>query len=132
MLDVPYNIPHFDTSCRIEEIGSDEDKLVDMSIPKISKNHSTQVTHLSSPDPTEIILPDSPISESSTLSDPHTPQPKPTQKAARSNEVSASLNTANIISEGVGRSRQASRKDTYASTLEKISQGKVDAFHGAF
>lgn len=53
--------------------------------------------------------------------------------AKRANEVSANLNEANILPEGVTRRRKKTDKtEAYATELEKSSQGHLDAFYTAF
>ena len=138
MLDSPYSISHLDTISRIEKVESDEDEPLDTSTQEIIKDQGTQVSHLPSPDPTEVTLPDSPMLGSyspPTLGSSPLPSPQPRliqQAAPRSNEITASLDTDNILPEGVGRSRRSSRKDAYVTSLDQAVQGSMNAFHAAF
>lgn len=53
--------------------------------------------------------------------------------AQRANEVSADLDEANIIPEGVTRQRKkTSRKEAHAAALENTAKGGINAFHNAF
>ena len=111
---------------------------MDTFTQKIITTQDTQISHLLSPDPSEVILSDFPISKSFSLSTLRlsplsTPQPRLIQQAApRSNKISASLDTNNILSERVNRSKHFSQKDAYVISLEQVVKSSINTFYAAF
>ena len=51
--------------------------------------------------------------------------------AIHSDEISATLDTANILPEGVRRPRKP-RKEAYVTALERSENGELTSFHSAF
>ncbi|MCJ1271800.1 hypothetical protein MMC22_011705 [Lobaria immixta] len=117
------------------EIESDQDEL-DTQIPGINitpKDTPTKTSHLITPDPTpeptEIPLPQSPTSDAEMSSISET---SPAPQASCSNKISATLDTSNILPEGVSRSRRSTRRNPYVAALDKAAQGQLEVFHTAF
>jgi hypothetical protein len=52
--------------------------------------------------------------------------------AARAEEISASLNNGNILSEGSKRLRKPSRRDAYSTAIQQAADGEISGFHTAF
>lgn len=76
MLETLHNIPNLDSNPPITEIESDKEELdsvtqpIETSSTSIFKDELTNVPSLLMPDPTEALLPESPILESSTSKSP--------------------------------------------------------------
>lgn len=117
MLETTYDIPALNSNTQITVIESDEEDMEEVpeksSITQGNKSQNIRIQHLPSPDPTEISLPES-----------------PTLEASRSQEVSADLDEANILPEGVTRRRK--RKQAYATALEGVTHGQVNVYHAGF
>lgn len=137
-----FDIPNLDLTAQITEIESDKEDLLDevnteAEFIKTGDKTQTPITHLSTPDLTEISLPETP--ETSGLSDselselgfsaPEIPNSQP-QTASRANKISATLDTANVLPEEVGRTR--TRQNAYVTALENSAQGNLIVFHKAF
>lgn len=120
-----FETPRLDTG--IIEIESDDDEFVNLDpisiISKTVKSNNSQ----SSPSESDSDL----SSSRSSIGIPNTLGTS-TLEAPRANEISATLNSANVLPEGVSRTRQTTRKNTYATALNNASQGDVTAFHKAF
>lgn len=146
MVDVIFDILNLDLTTRITEIESDKKDNIDIEVQSVpvdvtletEDKSQNQVVHLPSseltdhsasrlstefftPEPADIELPPSPttVPESAVV---------PSLGASRSGEISASVDPANILPEGVKRQQTPAHRNAYVTAFENSAQGGVTAF----
>lgn len=150
-----YAVPPMNPAAQITEIESDEDEWEPNVLADLGPGHGEEnendddfhddkfydaSTRTDEIQPNQIQLPSPDASENDSLNQPFPSQSLPSDtsvraliSAQRAREVSADLDEANILPEGVTRRRKKiDRREAYATALDNTANRELNAFHTAF